>query len=144
MKKIIALAIPLLVLVGTAVLFITLESRRMPDWELELNEYLARPDAFAVQQVVLARHPENFKPDMGAPVQGDWPWGIEVLPYPPQALRCVLLAQPDAAKQQTVYVGYYSDALWRSGWLVHEGPEAPFSPTLDGHLTAIGCDLELD
>ena len=42
MKRIIALAFPFLVLAGAAIILVALEARRTPDWESELNSYIAR------------------------------------------------------------------------------------------------------
>jgi hypothetical protein len=46
-------------------------------------------------------------------------------------------------QRQVVFVGYHSDALWRVGWLVHDGPKTPFPATFILQLKALGCDLPL-
>lgn len=146
--------IPLLVLLATATTVAALEAHRTPDWQMALNQYIAQGTLSGrpayMLQVVRAAHPEQFAPDMGYPVSDDWQWQIERLPQPPHELYCVLLRQPGApapgpagdAPSQIVYVGYLSDALYRTGWVVYAGPRSPFPPELLGELAALGCDLE--
>ena len=155
MKRLIALAVPFLVLISVVVTLTWFEARRAPNWEVELNNYMAwsglRRETIKVQAVVEADRPWNFTAAMGEPVGNDWPWGIDRLPFPPTAVRCVLLEKESKSaldvegepQRQVIYVGYYDDTLWRAGWLVHEGPQAPFTPELVTDLAAIGCDLGL-
>jgi hypothetical protein len=152
MNRIAALAAPFLVLVSVMVTFAWFETRKTPDWELALNEYVAwsrlSHETIKIQAVAKAGQPWNFRATMGRPVQNDWPWGIARLPYPPTAVQCVLLEREavNAAGepvQQVVYVGYHTDTLWRAGWLVQEGPQSPFTLELVNTLTTIGCDLDL-
>jgi hypothetical protein len=155
MKRIIALAFPFLVLASVVITFAALEARRMPDWETTLSDYIAwsrLPDeTIKVQAVVEASKPWNFRATMGKAVRNDWRWGIEQLPFPPTAMRCVLLERerksavgvPGEPKHQVIFVGYHTDTLWRVGWLVHEGPQEGFTPELVADLDTIGCDLDL-
>jgi hypothetical protein len=128
----------------------------VPDWETALNRYLASvrlPDeTIGVEAVVEASKPQNFTANMGKAAPVDWTWQIEEVPFPPTALRCVLLERvPSSApgvagkpKRQVVFVGYHNDMLWRAGWLVHEGPQEPFGPELVADLDSIGCHLDLE
>jgi hypothetical protein len=157
MKKIIALAFPFLVLVGAVITVLALEARRVPDWESELNSYIARSrlpgETITVLAQVEVSRPWNFSPAMGRAIANEsgWPWGNGELPppYPPTAVRCVLLeherklATGEAAEplRQVIFVSYHSDGLWRAGWLTHEGPQDAFTPELMANLDAIGCDL---
>jgi hypothetical protein len=159
MKRIIALAFPFLVLVGAVITVLALEARRVPDWESELNSYIARSqvpgETITVLAQVEASQPRNFSPAMGKAVanKNGWPWGSGELPppYPPTAVRCVLLerdrslAAGEAGEplRQVIFISYHSDGLWRAGWLTHEGPQGVFTPELIAHLDAIGCDLGL-
>lgn len=147
--------LPLLVLLGTATTVVALESRRTPDWQTTLNRYLAENAAqpARVQTVTRARQPHQFTREMGSPVSNDWQWQIERLPFPPQTLYCVLLRSPasgsddkpqaQVAQAQIVYIGYLSDTLYRTGWIVYAGPHTPFPPSLPRQLAAVGCDLTL-
>jgi len=157
MKKIIALGFPLLVLVGAVTTVLALEARRVPDWESELNSYIARSrlpsETVTVVAQVEASRPWNFSPAMGRAMANEsgWPWGSGELPppYPPTAVWCVLLergrklATGEAGEplRQVIFVSYHSDGLFRAGWLTHEGPQEVFTPELAAHLDAIGCDL---
>ncbi len=157
MKRIIALALPFLVLVGAVITVLTLEARRVPDWRSELNSYIARsrlPDeTIAVLAAVEARRPWNFSPAMGRALANEsgWPWGNGQLPppYPPTAVHCVLLerirkfatGEASESLRQVIFVSYHSDELFRAGWLTHEGPQELFTPELMTNLDAIGCDL---
>ncbi len=157
MKRIIALAFPFLVLVGAVTTVLALEARRTPDWESELNSYIARSRAPGETITILAQveasRPRNFTPAMGRalPNEGGWPWGMGELPppYPSTAVHCVLLervrksatGEAGEALRQVIFVSYHSDELFRIGWLTHEGPQEPFTPELIANLDAIGCDL---
>lgn len=177
-RKILTLALPLLILLGTVTTVVALEQQRTPEWQRALNGYLdqSRLDDFhsddsrsgdssavkhsnvlaaRVRRVARARLPWNFRAEMGRPVRStqQWPWAVNQLPYPPDALYCVLVqetvskfapatATPQmATTRRVIYVAHHSDKLWRVGWMVHEGPIQPFSPALASHLASVGCDL---
>ncbi len=157
MKRIIALAFPFLVLIGAVITVLALEARRTPDWESELNSYIARSRAPGETVTVLAQveasRPWNFSPVMGKAMANGSGWSWETIesppPYPPTAVHCVLLervrksatGEAGEALRQVIFVSYHSDQLFRAGWLTHEGPQEPFTPELIAHLDAIGCDL---
>ena len=160
MKRMIALAFPFLVLVGAVITVLTLEARRVPDWQSELNSYIARSrvpgETITVLAQVEASRPWSFSPAMGRAIANEngWPWGDSELPppYPPTAVRCVLLerdrklATGEAGDplRQVIFVSYHSDNLWRVGWLTHEGPREVFTPELAANLDAIGCDWGME
>ena len=156
MKRIIALAFPFLVLIGAVITVLALEARRVPDWQSELNSYIARSrlpnETITVLAEVEASRPWNFGPAMGRAVANEngWPWGNgELPPYPPTAVRCVFLererkptlGESGESIRQVIFITYHSDGLWRVGWLTHEGPQEVFTPELAANLDAIGCDL---
>jgi hypothetical protein len=151
MKRIAILTIPFITLVSVLLTFAMLEAQRKPDWKVELDRYITSKlpaETLTVKDVVVASHPENFNEAMGQPVRADWRWGVDELPYPPQALRCVLLERRNNStgltQRQVVFVGYHTDTLWRVGWLVHEGPEEPFTPEMTSRLVTLGCALSLE
>ncbi len=159
MKRIIALAFPFLVLVGAVITVLALEARRVPDWETELDSYITRSrlpgETITVLAEVEASRPWKFSSAMGKAIANErgWPWGNNELPppYPPTAVRCVLLererkptsGEPGESIRQVIFVSYHSDGLWRVGWLTHEGPQEAFTPELRANLDTIGCDLGL-
>jgi hypothetical protein len=154
-RKSLLLALPLFVLLGTVAAVFTLEHQRTPDWQVVLEGYLhderAERADFIVRKSVAARQPWNFDAAMGRAqmAAGAWPWGIERLPYPLDALHCVLIARTSAANgtstgsagEQILYVAHHSDKLWRVGWLVHEGPTVPLDAKEVNHLAAVDCDF---
>jgi hypothetical protein len=156
MKRLIGLALPLLVLGGVVITITALQARRTPDWQAVLQAYLAATqtadETLTILAVVEASRPGNYTPAMGRPVATDWTWGIDELPYPPTGLRCALLERirpsaqgaPRQPMRQVVYVAYHDDRVWRKGWLVHEGPLEPFTPELAANLDRLGCKLGLE
>ena len=157
MKRIVALAFPFLVLIGAVTTVLALEARRVPDWESELNSYIARSRAPGETITVLAQveasRPRNFSPAMGRAMANGSGWQWETIesppPYPPTAVHCVLLervrkfaaGEAGESLRQVIFVSYHSDGLWRAGWLTHEGSQEVFTPELKANLEAIGCDL---
>lgn len=157
MKKIFGLAFMLVVLFGTTATIVALESQRKPDWRVALDQYRAHSSGmakhFVIQEVARATRPDQFRAEMGIPIRDTlWPWDVESLAYPPDDLYCVLLGDDDGApaaaaknaQRQVVFVGHHSDALWRVGWLVHAGPDAPFPTTVVLDIKTVGCELPLD
>jgi len=142
----------LLALIALIVAFARLEARRGPNWRLELEEYVvhsASPsETVAIQSVVEAKAPQNFRQEMGTAARDDWRWGAIQPSFPPEAVRCVLLerSRPSVtggerqSARQVVFLAYHTDALYRVGWLAYAGPEEPFPPDLATNLAAIGCD----
>jgi len=150
-RKIVALAAPVAVLLFALGFIIALERQRGPNWQLELDEYVAQhttlTETIRVQTVTRARRPSNFTAAMGTPQAGDW-----IIPsYPPQAVRCALVVRTHPTDggeiesvRHVVYLAHHSDALYRVGWLAYEGPREPFGPQLKADLASIGCDLGLE
>jgi hypothetical protein len=152
MRRIILLAIPLITLITVVMIFAGFEAQRKPDWRVQLDRYITDKfpsETITVKDAVAASQSGNFNERMGQPVRSlAWQWGIDELPYPPQLLRCALLDRRDNStgltQRQIVFVGYHTDTLWRVGWLVHEGPKAPFTAEVITDLTTLGCPLELE
>jgi hypothetical protein len=141
-KRTVGLMVAVLAIV--AGVFALLEATRMPDWEIALQDYLTQ-NGWGVNrtpyQAARASQPWHFIPQMGRAIIQDWTWeGID-LPYPPDQVVCVLAGQDGGAR--LLFVCYHSDNLWRSGWVVHEGPQSPFTLADREILRQIGCDLAL-
>ena len=139
MRKLIALMLPWLVLGATVVAVVVLETVRPPDWQAELEAYVATQTVtgtLTVQSVAEAERPWLFEASMGQVVRQEWTTFVAEIPYPPQKVRCVLLAQhnpPPEAKtsaRRIVYVTCHFDALR------HHGARE--------YLQTIGCALLLD
>jgi tetratricopeptide (TPR) repeat protein len=155
-RRLIALGVPMAALIVALVAFAVAEGRRGPDWQRELDRYIAQSalpsETVTIRSVAEANEPQNFSGEMGRAAPSDWRWGSVTPPLPPAAVQCVLLerARPPApgsageSVRQVVYVAYHTDALYRVGWLTYEGPEDPFAPVAAAHLSALGCGLGLE
>jgi len=155
-KRVVGLVVPVVVLILAMAAVAVAEARRGPDWQLELEEYIAQStlpsEVVTIQSVVGASEPQNFSAEMGRAVRDDWRWGSVAPSFPPKAVRCVLLERSrrstvggeEEAIHQVVFVAYHTDALYRVGWLAYAGPEAPLTQELAAHLATIGCDLGLE
>jgi hypothetical protein len=150
MTKTIALVIIVVALMAVIVTFAALETKRPPNWQFKLDEYLAftalPSETVTVQSVAQARQPGNFNPDVASAVLTDWTWGNINIP-PPREVKCVLLERvhyspanvEETRSQEIILVSYHTDLLWHQGWIVHEltGDQSPES------MAALGCDLGL-
>ncbi len=158
MNRILALAFPLVILAGAALTLAALEARRTPDWQSELNAYIAHTrtpgETVTVRMAVEAGRPENFRADMAKSVEsekGYSMWATGAAPAGrPAALHCVLLdrerpAADEAERQlrQVLYIGSYDDGLWQVGWMVYQAPQesSTVEPQTRANLDAVGCDL---
>ena len=154
LRKMLILGLPVLLFLSSAVTVIALERQRTPDWQQALDRYLDQTQMVNVQVEILgierASLPWNFSVQMGTPVvaASDWTWQIDRLPYPPDSLRCVLIdRRPTNAegrigiepKRQLLYLAHHTDAVWRVGWIVHEGPSTLLAPGVVEDLAEVGC-----
>jgi hypothetical protein len=165
-KRTTLLIIPalLLVVLVAAVLFQIPSKAGLPQGvQTRLDQYLASPFAKGTMTLRLAeraRRPWNLTQAMGFAVLGDsvyfqtdssltWEQGggPSPLPFPPKELWCALLEAGDEGEgdgtQTVVFIGLHMD-MYNGDWIVHQGPEAPFSPEFLGVLSSIGCMPELD
>ncbi len=158
MRKSLLIVLPVVVMVMTAFAVYWLARLRTPDWQGALDIYLAEAgeaSAGTVQRPVVigkvaATKPWLFHNGMGrAQMTGEWPWDAVQLPYPPDAVRCVLVAGPSTAagstedagsRGQLLFVAHHIDKLWRTGWVVHEG--LPGTNDTRAVLAEIGCELD--
>jgi len=121
MKRIIALTIPLAVLIVVLVTLAVLETQRGPDWQLELDEYIAHSalpsETITIQSVIEASKPWNFSEEMGRAVRDDWRWESVDPSFPPEAVQCVLLEQSrkstigaeEESRHQVAFVAYHTE-----------------------------------
>lgn len=151
MKRAALLLVPPLVLVAVVAGVIAVEARRPREWQVELKAYLQhqRISALAelsVQAAAWAGAPHNFSPDMSQAVFGNEMRRMD-LPYPPEAVWCVLLRRDGArgdVPYQVVFVAHHADPPWYDDWVVHEGVGNPLAPVFVEGLRMIGCELGLD
>ena len=151
-RRLLGVAVPLGVVLFALGFIVGLEVRRGPNWRLELDAYVearaTTSETVMVDQVTRARRPWNFRPEMGRPADV----GALTRPFPPQAVRCVLLVRSRPAldgphqdlSEEVLYLVRHSDALYHVEWVAYEGPEEPFGPQLKADLASIGCDLVLE
>jgi hypothetical protein len=145
MRKVGLLAIPLLVLMATAIVVLSFESKRPAEWRVELNDYIRYdqsrfPGGTRVQATTAAKQPWNFDPEMSNFVFGNsvfrtdnsydgTPGGYIDLPFPPEQVWCVLLVRNDSfsqvSKNQIIFVAHHNDNVWWQDWVVHQGTAAP-------------------
>jgi hypothetical protein len=129
-----------------------LESRRTPDWQLELGRYLAVSGVSVADirlvEVAEAGRPGQFAAQMLKPVPAGWTWqGIDRIP-PPERVRCIRMAGRGQAERETarptiyrvLLIGYHSDGLWHAGWLVHQFREDVSEEERQVLLAKLGCD----
>lgn len=153
-RKAITILIPVAAAAMVIAIFGVLETRRPPNWRLELDEYLSETavssGAATVQSVVQAQQPWNFNPTMASAVLTGWRWRSIDIP-PPKEIKCVLLERvrrstergEETRRQQVVLVGYHTDMLWNDSWVVHELNDDSSAEKSMEMLAMLGCDLDL-
>lgn len=128
-------------MIAVALIFVTAvraaETWRTPDWQTALAR------AWQVEQVVetvRAPRPEAFAltPDYRIHDDGHF----ITLPETPHAVYCVVVRRN--TKFQLVFVNYYTDNLWRSGWVVMDDGMLPADVETQKQLDALGCQLTLE
>ncbi len=157
MKKRLLIYIPTLVVLVLLVTLLVLTNRSTPGWKAKLNAYLtylrtAGEPAYSLVKAVRADYPAGFTAEMSAgsfsevigalatpASNADYSAGLQPVPYPPDQLWCVLLA--DGSQQQVVYVALHS-SLYNAEWLVHVPPDPWGSPVLQSTLSNLGCTFE--
>ena len=147
-RKIIALALFTVVLLAISIPLAILESRRTPDWQSELSRYLeissVSVDDIQLIEVAEAQRPERFAAQMLKAVPAGWPWqGIYRIPLPERA-QCIRIERQGQGStppsiSEYLIIGYHSDGLWRTGWLVHEFREGVSEGQQRALLAEMGC-----
>jgi hypothetical protein len=150
-RMIMALTLITAVLLGVLIPLGMFESRRTPDWQSELSQYLeisgvSMKDILLVE-VAEAQHPGQFAVQMVQAVPtGTWQ-GIDRIPLP-ETVRCIRIERQGQAGQGIVQpsigkyllIGYHSDDLWRSGWLVHQFREGVSEREQQVLLAKLACN----
>jgi hypothetical protein len=70
------------------------------------------------------------------------PYGLRPLPFPPEDVWCVLLAQGGQTSPRVVFVLLHSD-LYKGEWIVHQAGQGQSGQAISADLLSIGCELEL-
>ncbi len=125
-----------------------LESRRVPDWEAVLMQYL---DVSGIQRqglrfvwVAEAQRLDQFSAEALVPVPANWTWEDIVQIPPPERLRCIRLeyqteVEGSALIQDYLLIGYHNDELWHVGWLVYEFREGVSAEQAQARFAQMGC-----
>ncbi len=157
MKKRPWIFIPTLAVIILLITLLVLSSNSTPGWKAKLDAYLAYlrtigEPSYALVTAVPAGNPAGFSAEMSAgsfsdsiallstpASNADYSAGLQPVPYPPDQLWCVLLA--DGPQQQVVYVALHN-SLYNAEWLVHVPPDPWGSPALQSTLSNVGCAFE--
>lgn len=127
------------------------EAQRMPEWQRALvNVWSAHqvieaeraqwPEAFALAPTYVIRDTGHFA--YGAYVDNGSSIDLLItLPETPREVYCVVVRNNTRA--QLVFVNYYTDNLYRSGWVVMEDGALPVAADTQAQLDALGCRLAL-
>jgi len=129
-KVVIALIISVVAVLVTLTPIMILESRRTPDWQSALTQYLKVSEVYLthIQTVwaVEAQDVDQLPAAMLLAVPTEWTWeSIEQIP-PPERIRCIRLERREGGKtarqtlNEPLVISYHDDGLYRSGWVVHE------------------------
>jgi hypothetical protein len=160
MKRIVRAAVVLLMPIAAFVVIAVVTSPRgLPaQAQAALDEYQqfqrslsAQP--VAVRQAVEAARPQDFSPQLSGgsfsssvyfrttynyTSRGDY---LRALPFPPEDLWCLLLAESDGSVSQVVFVGLHGD-MYKAEWVVHEPAQGSSRQTVAANLSSVGCDLK--
>lgn len=167
MKKLLLLAILVLVPGFVLLLLLLYAKQQPPAWQSELEKYIAyeergSPLRISEQAVVRAGRPWEFTGGSDYIVYGDTPYYITEntyrpgvtggfsrmpLPYPPEELWCVLLKlepihAPAFSHYQLVFVARHQD-LYNADWVIHAAIQPPSSPEIEQTLDRLGCDIDV-
>lgn len=148
-KRLIGLGFMVAIVLLFSVMVQIVEARRMPDWQNTLAT------AWPLDQVVetaRTQHPEAFiladdyrilTGDRFAysayKDEGGFVSLTIALPKAPTDVYCVVARQ--GAAMHLLFVNYYTDNLYRSGWLVIDGGTLPLGLSMQTQLDTLGCQL---
>lgn len=148
-KRLVGLGFMVAVILLFSVMVQIVEARRTPDWQNTLamvwpltqvveTGRAQRPDAFTLAAGYRILTGSRFAYDAYQDEGGFVSLTI-ALPEAPTDLYCVVVHKGAAAR--LLFVNYYTDNLYRSGWVVIDGGTFPGSPATQTQLDAIGCRL---
>jgi len=156
MKKLVLIAIPILVVLALVITLVVLNNLQTPAWKASLDRYmlfLMSTDklAYHVLSTSTASQPGHFTPEMSADSFSDsvifeanlnpnldTAAGLQPVPYPPQKVVCVLIG--NGGPHQLVYVALHT-SLYNADWIVHISADPWGSSTLQTTLDNLGCSL---
>jgi hypothetical protein len=149
-KQIIGVGFLCLVVFCFAALVQVAEARRTPAWQRALagvwpieqvieTAYAQRPEAFALVSDYVIRDGGSFA--YGGYVDNGDSINLTIALPAPRAVYCVVVRHNTTA--QLVFVNYYTDNLYRSGWVVIDDGEIPVTVDTQQQLNALGCRLPL-
>jgi hypothetical protein len=149
-KIAVVLTLSVAVMLATLVPIVILESRRMPDWQSTLVQYLEASQGpltdIPIVWVAQAQSVYQFPAEEMVAVPTDWMWqGIEIIP-PPDRIYCVRLERPAEWKlasqvlDEGLLVGYHDDGLHHAGWIVHEFRAGVSQGEREELFAKMGCD----
>lgn len=128
----IGLMLAIVLIVVTAVR--SAETRRTPDWQSALVRVWP---ADQVIESVRAHRPEAFARGTDYLIHDKG--RFITLPEAPTDVYCVVVRRDTIL--QLVFVNYYTDNLWRSGWVVIDDGTLPATGDTQNQLDALGCPL---
>ncbi|MEZ4725886.1 MAG: hypothetical protein R3E79_02000 [Caldilineaceae bacterium] len=124
------LAVGLLVVTAVRVA----EARRTPEWQSALATVWSMEQ---VVEAVRAQRPEAFMLSSDYLIHDSG--HFITLPAAPTNVYCAVVRQN--TNLQLVFVNYYTDNLWRSGWVVIDDGILPATGEIQKQLDALGCPL---
>lgn len=147
------LLIPIFIIIAIGGAVFAAEAERTPEWQTVLEQYAAGRN-LAVIEAVRARRPYNFTGELDYPIvlPGQFEYTADItyarshvyqiaLPYPPEEIHCVLVEQ--RGKHTLLLVNYYSDGLWRNGWVIHQGSQMATDASMQ-IMDKLGCHFATD
>lgn len=150
-KRLIGLGLMVTIILLFSVMVQIVEARRTPDWQNTLATVwplkqvgetvrAQQPAAFTMANDYRILTGSRFAYNAYRVEDGFVSLTI-ALPDAPTDVYCVVAHQDKAA--HLLFVNYYTDNLYRSGWLVIDGGAFPVAPTTQRQLAEIGCQLPL-
>lgn len=161
MRRLLLLTLPLVVFLSTTGTIVVAEAKRTPDWHKALRSHLPTTALLQVNRAAQpwalsedlrfhiagtnkfsARHTPHVLPDDPATRIIRATKYVVTVPQPAQEIYCVLVRQ--GASQQVLLLGYHTDTLWQSDWVVYEADGKTSAAQLQDALHTLGCQLNLD
>ena len=159
-RRVLYLAVPIIVVVVFSSVIVAAERQRTPDWDAALRAYLA---SGTIVQVERADYPWTFAETVTFSPVGHSDFTIRstaptlpndkastiikqsrlqnIMPGEPEKIRCIHLLDGDVS--HIFLAAYYTDNLWNADWVIYKAMLAASDQQLAADLTTIGCHLDL-